>query len=203
MITLYGITRSRALRCLWMLEELGLPYQREPIATADVHRPDYLKINPNAHIPALVEDGLILFESLAINLYLADKYAKQQGTQLWPGTVEERGRCYQWSVWAMTELEGVALAALRQNLLLPEAERDSAAARKAIESCAKPLGVLNGALAERPYLLGETFTVADLNVAAVGNWVERGKVPLDDFPRTQDWLARCTQRPAFKKAVKL
>jgi glutathione S-transferase len=203
MITLYGITRSRALRCLWMLEELGLPYQRELVATSDVNRPDYLKINPNAHIPALKEDGLILFESLAINLYLADKYAKKQGTQLWPDTVEQRGQCYQWSVWAMTELEAVSLAALRHNVLLPEGERDAGAARKAVEGCAKPLRVLNGALADRPYLLGDTFTVADLNVSAVGNWAERGRVPMDDYPRTKDWLTRCTQRPAFKKAVKL
>jgi glutathione S-transferase len=200
MITLYGITRSRALRCLWMLEELGLPYQRELVAQADVKSADYLKINPNAHIPALKDDGLVLFESLAINLYLADKHADKG---LWPRSAEDRGRCYQWSVWAMTELETVALGALRQRVLLPEAERDPKAAEAAVQGLQKPLGVLNGALAERPYLLGAAFSVADLNVAAVANWVERAKVPLESFPKTADWMQRCFGRPAFKKAVKL
>lgn len=200
MITLYGITRSRALRCLWMLEELGVPYQRELVAQADVKNPDYLKINPNAHIPAMSDDGLVLFESLAINLYLADKYAGESG--LWPRSVEDRGRCYQWSVWAMTELEGPALDALRHRALLPEEQRSEEAFAKAGQALRKPLGVLEGALADRPYLLGETFTAADLNVSSVGNWAQISKAPMDDFPKTVDWLNRCTGRPTFRKALK-
>jgi glutathione S-transferase len=203
MITLYGITRSRALRCLWMLEELGIPYERNLIAQAEVKRPEYLQINPNAHIPALVDDGLVLFESLAINLYLADKYDGKAGKGLWPKAVEERGRCYQWSVWAMTELEGHALAAMRHRVVLPEAERDLDVAETAVAALQRPLGALENRLAGKPYLLGAAFSVADLNVAAVANWVERGKVPLDAFPQAADWLKRCLERPAFKKAVKL
>jgi glutathione S-transferase len=199
MITVYGITRSRALRCLWMLEELGIPYERELVAQADVNRPEYLKVNPNAHIPALKDDGLVLFESLAINLYLADKHGKG----LWPKSAEDRGRCYQWSIWAMTELETPALTALRHRALLPEGERNATVAGKAVEDLQKPLGVLEGALGGRPYLLGDAFSVADLNVAAVGNWVERAKVPLEAFPQTAGWMKRCLERPAFKKAVKL
>ncbi|HKI97625.1 MAG TPA: glutathione S-transferase family protein [bacterium] len=202
MITLYGITRSRALRCLWMLEELGLEYRRELVAQADVKNPDYLKINPNAHIPALDDNGLILFESLAINLYLADKYAEQAGTGLWPKTAEDRGRCYQWSIWAMTELEGPALEVLQHRALLPEDKRDAGAAQKAEQRLAKPLGVLNAALAERPYLLGDAFTVADLNVSSVANWVERAKVPLAPYPKMEDWLKRCMERPTFRQALK-
>ena len=199
MITVYGITRSRALRCLWLLEELGVPYQRELVAQADVKSPEYLKINPNAHIPALTDDGLVLFESLAINLYLAEKY----GPALWPKSAEDHGRCYQWSIWAMTELETEALTVLRHRALLPEGERNPATAEKAVAALQKPLGVLEGALRGRPYLLGDAFSVADLNVAAVANWVERSKVPLDAYPQVADWLSRCFARPAFKKAVKL
>lgn len=200
MITLYGITRSRALRCLWMLEELGVPYERVLTTQTDVKDPEYLKINPNAHIPAMVDDGLVLFESLAINLYLAEKYAGTSG--LWPSTIEDRGRCYQWTVWAMTELEGYALEALRHRALLPEAQRSAEAAGKADVAIRKPLGVLEGALAQRPHLLGESFTVADLNVSAVANWAFVAKVPLGDFPKMSDWLQRCMARPTFRKALK-
>ena len=198
MITLYGITRSRALRCLWMLEELGVPYQRELVAQADVHAPDYLRINPNGHIPTLKDGELVLWESLAINLYLADTYGKG----LWPASVADRGRCYQWSIWAMTELEGLLLTAMRHRSSLPEAERDPAAAAKAEESARKPFGVLEAVLASRPYLLGAEFSVADLNVAAVASWTRLGKVELGPFPKAADWLARCIGRPAYKAALK-
>ena len=103
----------------------------------------------------------------------------------------------------MTELETEALTVLRHRALLPEGERNPATAEKAVAALQKPLGVLEGALRGRPYLLGDAFSVADLNVAAVANWVERSKVPLDAYPQVADWLSRCFARPAFKKAVKL
>jgi glutathione S-transferase len=201
MITLYGITRSRASRCLWMLEELGVPYERELVNFGEggTRSPAYLAVNPNGKLPALRDDGVTLFESMAINLYLAEKY----GPALWPKTVEDRGLAYQWSVWAMTELEAAALTLLRQRALLAEGERSEEAARGAEESLRKPFGVLEGKLDGRPFLLGADFTVADLNVSAVASWARRGKMPLDEYPRAKDWLERCLERPAYKKMMKL
>jgi glutathione S-transferase len=183
-----------------MLHELGVPFERTLTnpRDGDTRQADYLAVNPNGHVPALRDGDLLLCESMAINLYLADKYG-----QLWPATAEDRGRCYQWSIWAMTELETPALTALRHRALLPEGERNATVAGKAVEDLQKPLGVLEGALGGRPYLLGDAFSVADLNVAAVGNWVERARVPLEAFPQTAGWMKRCLERPAFKKAVKL
>ena len=198
MITLYGITRSRALRCLWMLEELGVPYQRELVAPANARTPEHLKVNPNGHVPALKDDGLILWESLAINLYLADKYGKG----LWPAAAEDRGRCYQWSIWAMTELETPLLTALRHRVLFAETERDANVARQAEETARMPLGVLEGALGNRSYLLGSAFSVADLNVASVTSYAPPAKVALKPFPKVADWLTRCLERPAYKAALK-
>src|SRR5262249_42043568 len=100
-ITVYGVTRSRTLRVLWMLEELGLPYEhvKTNFATGDTRSPEYLAINPNGHVPALRDGDTTLCESMAINLYLARKYDKG----LWPRTVEDEGRTFQWSLWVMTE----------------------------------------------------------------------------------------------------
>ena len=81
---LYGISRSRAMRPLWMLEELGLPYEQVKVCFAgDTRKPEFLRINPNGHIPVLQDGDLVLWESMAINLYLARRYDKG----LWPKRV--------------------------------------------------------------------------------------------------------------------
>ena len=75
-VQLYGHARSRAFRCLWLLEELGIPYEHHPVRfdTAEIHEPAYLAINPNGRVPALRDGELVIWESLAINHYLVDKY---------------------------------------------------------------------------------------------------------------------------------
>jgi glutathione S-transferase len=129
MIKLYGVRASRALRSLWAIEELGLEYESVPTNTSgDTRTAEFLKLNPNGHIPVLVDDTTVLWESLAINLYLARKYG---AGSLWPATVADEGRAFQWSLWAMTELEAPLLAALMHRRLLPEAQRDAAKAAEA------------------------------------------------------------------------
>lgn len=197
MIKLYGIPRSRALRSLWMLEELGLSYENVKITPAtDTRTPEFLRINPNGHVPVLQEDGLTLCESMAINLYLARKYDKG----LWPKTVEDEGRVFQWSVWAMTEFEDPIITALRNRVLLPEEQRDAQKADDAAQRFVAPLKVLGGALAHKTYLVGDTFTVADLNVASVLMLAPLAKFDLSGAANAQAWLGRCTSRPALARA---
>lgn len=200
MITLYGITRSRAFRCLWMLEELGVPYRREFVTAGEggSHQPEYLAINPNGKLPALIDGGVKLFESLAINLYLAERY----DGGLMPKTAEDRGRAYQWSVWAMTELEAPLFTAIRHRALLEEAKRDASAAAQAEQSAQKPLRILDAALRERPFLAGDRFSVADLNASAVASWAKLGQIPLEPFPALKNWLETNMARPAFLRARK-
>jgi glutathione S-transferase len=201
MIKLYGVARSRALRCLWMLEELGVPYENVKVSFADggTRKPEFLRVNPNGHIPALDDDGVVLFESLAINLYLARKY--DQGKGLWPATVADEGRLFQWSIWAMTELEEPLLTGLMHKVILPEAQRDAAKAADANERAKKPLGILDAALAGRDHLLGSTFTAADLNVAGVMSFARLAKVDLAATPNVKAWLERCWARPAVARAM--
>ena len=200
MLKLYGVPRSRAMRSLWMLEELGVPYENVKVdfvtGTKDA---DFKKqLNPNGHIPVLQDGDLVLWESLAINLYLARKYDKG----LWPKTVEDEGRAYQWTVWAMTEAEEPLLTALVHRTFLPPEERSAKKADDAAERFKKPLGVLDGALAGRDYLLGSAFSVADLNVASVLSWASLAQLDVSAASNATAWLDRCTSRPALARAMK-
>jgi len=199
-IKLYGIPQSRASRSLWMLEELGVPYENLPVSfIGDAQKPEFLKINPNGRIPALDDDGLILFESLAINLHLARKYGAAKG--LWPTSADDQSRAIQWSIWAMTELEPPAMRVLRNRAFLPEAQRNAAEAKAGEEELRKPVGVLEGALRGRTHLLGDAFTVADCNVHGVLGWVPAfGKVDFSGTPNVAGWLGRCSERPALARA---
>jgi glutathione S-transferase len=145
----------------------------------------------------LVDGQTVIWESLAINLYLARKYG---AGRFWPSSVEDEGRTYQWTLWAMTELEAPLLGVLMNRRVLPPEQRDESAAAAAEAKLAGPLGVLEGALRGRPYLLGDSFSVADLNVAAVMSWAPMARLDLTRWPQAADWLKRCSTRPAALKA---
>jgi glutathione S-transferase len=197
---IYGIARTRAFRVLWMAEELGLDYEHFPIETgpAGARKPDYLAVNPNGRLPAIDDDGFILWESLAINLYLAQKHGP--GT-MYPATLEGQAKAAQWSLWAANEIERATNVWSFHAERLPPAERDPKMAAAAIELLAAPFGVLDHALAARAYLLGNDFTVADLNVAAVA--LRAIAMDLSATPHFGDWLQRCYERPAAQKVSRM
>ena len=102
---LYGIPASRAFRSIWAAEEVGVDYELVPTHfLGDSKKPDYLQINPNGRVPTLVDGDLVLFESMAINLYLAKKY----GGKLYPSDAADEARAIQWSFWGMTACHCVA-----------------------------------------------------------------------------------------------
>jgi glutathione S-transferase len=199
MIKLYGVPASRAMRSLWMLEELAVPYEniKTNFATGETRQPDYLKVNPNGHIPALQDGDVTLWESLAINLYLARKYDKG----LWPKTVAGEGHAFKWSIWAMTEAEEPVLTVLLHRMFLPENQRDKTKADDAARRFETPLKVLDGELAGRNYLLGNGFSVADLNVASVLCWAPMAGLDMGKAGNVGAWMARCTARPAYAKVM--
>ena len=197
MIKLYGVPVSRAFRSLWALEEIGIDYENVPVNfLGDSKKPQYLAINPNGRIPALVDGDLTLFESMAINLYLARKY----DGGLRPKGVEDEARAVQWSFWGMTELEPHLLKMLLNRVLLPEDQRDASEAEAGAEALQAPLRVLDGALADRSYLLGDTFTIADLNVASVLSWANFVGLDLSNFAHVKRWFDACLGRPAAARA---
>jgi glutathione S-transferase len=198
MIKLYGGATSRASRSLIALEEFGLDYEHVPLKPwADESDAEKVRrLNPNGRVPILDDDGLVIFESMAINLYLGDRYGR---SPLWPAQPRERAVVYQWSVWTQTEIDVRArhLARFGKD---PEQKRRAEAERLAA------LAILDRALADRPYLLGDTFTLVDLNVAATlcepwENALIDGEMnPADHGLRAlAEWLARCTGRPSWQR----
>jgi glutathione S-transferase len=186
------------MRCLWALEELGVAYEHVPTNFAtDAKKPEFAAINPNQRVPALVDADVTLFESMAINLYLAKKYDTKG---LYPKALADEARAIQWSFWGMTEIEPSLLQVLMNRVFLPAPQRDEAAAKAAEEKLAQPLRVLDGALAGRKFLLGDAFSIADLNVASVLSWALFSKVDLTRTPNAERWLKECCARPAFAKA---
>ena len=199
-LRIYGIARTRAFRALWMAGELGLPYEHLPIeiGEAGARAPEFLAINPNGRLPFIVDDGFVLFESLAITLYLAKKHSPGK---LYPATLQDEAKAWQWSFWAISEVDrGVNIWSLHA-VRLPPAERDAAKRDEALKVIAAPFRVLDAALATQLYLLGDEFTVADLNVAAV---ISRAvDMDLSAVPNLQAWLRRCLERPAARAALAL
>ena len=197
-LRIYGIARTRAFRALWVAKELGLDYEHVPveIGAAGARQPDYLAINPNGRLPAIDDDGFVLWESLAITLYLAKKHGR-----LYPTTLEGEAKAWQWSLWSVQEVDrGVNIWSLHAVRLPPE-DRDAQRLAEALKVLEPPFRVLDGALADRAYLLGDAFTVADLNVAAV---ISRAiDMELAERPHLRDWLRRCLDRPAARAALEL
>jgi glutathione S-transferase len=197
MLKLYGTAMSRAARCLWALEELGLKYEHIPInTTGDSRKPEFLKVNPNGHVPTLDDDGVIFWESLAINSYLAEKYGK---APLWPSSAADHGHVAQWSLWAMTEVEPHLMTLLMHKMFLPKEQRSDKAVAGANEALKAPLKVLNDSLQGRQNLLGNDFTIADLNVASVLSLGMLVQIDLSATPAAKAWLEKCLGRPANAK----
>jgi glutathione S-transferase len=182
------------------MHELGLEYQQIKLdfrgdALSD---PDYLALNPNGRIPTLVDGDLVLYESMAINLYLARRYGVTAG--LWPQSIEHEALAWQWSFWVMSEVERPLLTVLMHSRVLPEDKRVADKVSRNLGVIKAPFRVLDQALAGREYLLGDQFSVADLNVASVLAWCRPAHLDLADYPHLDDWLGRCLARPARKQA---
>ncbi len=199
MIKLYGISGSRALRSIWAIEEVGVDYENVPTHFGeDSKKPEYLTINPNGRIPALVDGDLKLFESMAINLYLAQRY----GGDLWPSSLGDQARTVQWSMWGMTEIEPHLMQMVLNKVMLPEDQRDPAKVAEAEEAIQRPLAVLDQALADRDYLLADRFSIADLNVAAVLSMSAFVRFDFSNHANVKRWSDACLSRPSFDRARK-
>ncbi|MBC7662668.1 MAG: glutathione S-transferase family protein [Caulobacter sp.] len=192
-LILFGTSRSRAFRALWMLEETGLPYEHRPVAVdACATDAELLSVNPGATIPCLLDDDFALSESLAINLWLACK-----ASALEPLDARGEALAAQWSFWAAS-LEPAYVRWASHSFWLPEYRRDPVQATAALAELRRSLGRLDAALARQPWLLGSSFCVADLNVAGVFPLLRHAE--LGEFPHAARWLAACCARDAYARA---
>jgi glutathione S-transferase len=200
MIRLYGTSMSRANRCLWVLEELGLSYEHVPVGfSGESKTADYLHINPNGRVPALEDDGQILWESIAINFYLADKYGSDP---FWPRNVELRGQCYKWSLWAVNEIEPRVSAIMLHRVWNPPERRDADIARRSFDDLIGPLRILDQHLSNRQFLLGDRFTLADVNVASISRALFLTlKMDLSESPVVESWFKKCVGRETYQRVL--
>lgn len=208
-VRIYGVLASRAVRPLWAAQELGLNFQHEnlPFTGGATRTPEFLAINPNGHIPALVDDRpdgrVVVWESMACALYLVQQYGRADGSDISPATAAETAAALKWSFWTVTELEKDALTVLMHRLAMPEAQRKPELADEAQKRLKVPLQVLEDELTRQKaqgydYLAASRFTVADLCVASVVQWVRSGKGFGEGFALVQDWTQRCLGREALK-----
>ncbi|MGE6782283.1 glutathione S-transferase family protein [Ensifer adhaerens] len=208
MLTIYGVYRSRASRNYWMARELGIPFTSVPVLQArrvadplaadapiNTKSPVFLAVNPMGLIPAIEDDGVVLTESLANNLYLARKH----GGPLAPADIVEEGLIGNWTMWAATEVEPHAVKII---LTYDHGAEETEAGKATIAACAKSLervfARMEQHLERRDYLVGDRFTVADLNLAEVFRYAMSQTQLFQTHPRVSAWLARCHARPAFK-----
>lgn len=210
MITIYGVLRSRASRNVWLLFEAGHAFRRVGViqayrladpaaADAPLHtrHADFLTINSNGHVPTMVDGDLVLHESLAINLYLAKRY----GGDLGPKDIAEDGLMGMWALWAAAEAEPHTITILYNRVGKPPEERDESAAQAAIAALGLPFAALDAALAGKDWLVGNRFTVADINVAEVIRYAMPAQELFDAAPNVARWLAACHARPAYKRMM--
>ncbi|HUN12081.1 MAG TPA: glutathione S-transferase family protein, partial [Rhabdaerophilum sp.] len=200
------VYRSRASRNIWLANELGIPFRHVPViqhyrlkgeppaGTLHTKSPEFLAVNPNGHIPSIDDDGLVLHESLAINLYLARKH----GGPLAPKDIREEGLAAMWTLWAATEAEPHTIQILYHMAARPPEERDPAIAAAALEAMKAPMAVLDRHLAKDGFMMGGRFTVVDVNVAEVMRYSLPAKTLWETAPHASAWLKACHARPAYQ-----
>lgn len=213
-LTIHGIAASRAIRPLWAATELGLDFHHEktPYSGGATRTPDFLALNPNGHIPVVVdarpEGEVVVWESMACALYIARHHGVADGQGITPATPAEDADALRWSFWAVTECEADALTVLMHRMVMPAERRKPELADAAERRLAVPLRVLEQHLAAqqargRAHLAAERFTVADLCVVSVLNWARPAKALMEAHPLVHDWIMRCMARPAQHAAKAL
>ena len=196
MLRIYGSARSRGVRTLWIVGELGLQFEHLDYAprSPQTRTPEYRALNPNGSVPTIDDDGFVLSESMAINLYLAKKH----GT-LYPTDAKNEALTWQWSFWEVDRLDRQMTTYANNAFVLPEAQRNAALAKSTWEEISAALDVLEGALGRSHWLAGSEFSIADLNVAAA--MVRALSFDIAKWPHVHAWLHKCWDRPAAKKAL--
>lgn len=213
-LTIQGITASRAIRPLWAATELGLHFQHinTPYQGGATRTPEFLALNPNGHIPVLVDarpDGdVVVWESMACALYVARHHGEANGLGITPANAAEDAEALRWSFWAVSETESDALSVLMHRMAMPENRRRPEVAEAAERRLAVPFRVIEQHLARqqaagKAHLAADRFTVADLCVASVLNWARPALALMAANPLTHAWIKACIDRPAYVAAKAL
>jgi glutathione S-transferase len=197
---LYEFAPTRSIRVRWTLQELGIPF--EPITVnliaGENRKPEFLKINPAGKLPALVDGETVLTESIAIVLYLAEKYPEKK---LVPTELRQRAELNRWLLFTTTELEQPLWRIARHTNIYPPEKRlpsDVALARDEFTAMAK---VLEQHMQDRGFVVGDSVTVADFVLGYTLDWAQMAGL-LGGFPNLQAYMERMYARPRAPMRIK-
>lgn len=175
-----------------VLAELAVPCERVRVDLKN-KPPELLAANPNARVPTIVHDGVAIWESCAITMYLGEVFGVDAG--LYPAPGPRRGEAMTWIAWS-----NVTLAEAGMRLFMAGHHGDASAGEKARGDLAGLLGILDGALAGRSYLLGD-YTLADTHLHGILSWFGMIGVDVSTMHNITGWLARVSARPAVAKLM--
>ncbi len=193
MLKLYGTPPTRALRVIWLLNELGLEYEMVPVdLLGGEHRKlDFLSLNPAAKVPVLVDGDLVITESAAIQLYLAEKNPEAGYI---PTTVESRAQMYRWIFFLVTEIEQPLWRIARHTFIYPENQRLPQDIDLARQEGIEMVAVLERHMKDREFLVGDRLSVADFTAAYTLDWANEEQM-LENAPRLKAYLEQLYARP--------
>ena len=195
MLKLLGrATSGNVQKVIFLLEELGSPYEREDYGRQfnNTQTPEYGKLNPTRKVPTLVDGDVAVWESHAILRYLATK-AK---SPLYPADPAKRSQVDRWMDWALASLNPVFLAGFR------EAKKEPAERRAGVgEEISSELKILEGELSQHPYVAGDSLTIADMALAPLVSRCLNFPLGLPKFPALEAWRGRLKEKPSFVKAT--
>jgi glutathione S-transferase len=203
MLKIYGAPHSRAFRVIWLANEIGTAYEHIPVTfsvpNAQCKEPWFMELNPNGRVPAIDDDGFVMWETAAINLYLAERYKNS----LYPTSPQGRGRVLQWTFFAYNDVEPALITLFRNRVFYPPEQRSAALADQAEAALRAALAILEQQLAKTTFFGGDEWDMADFMVASVLYVLTRMKLDLAASPRLEAWLMASINRPAAQIARKL
>jgi glutathione S-transferase len=190
---LYEFAPTRSIRARWMLQELGSDFEAHTVnlKAGAHHDPEYLELNPAGKVPVLVDGDLVLAESVAIVLYLAEKYADRG---FLPADVQLRAEAYRWILFAVTELEQPLWRIARHTTLYPQQDRLPADVQLARRDFLPMAAILENHMKDRLYVVGDRVTAADFVVAYTLDWAGEARL-LGKCPALRAYVERMYARP--------
>ncbi|MCE9586002.1 glutathione S-transferase family protein [Candidatus Uhrbacteria bacterium] len=194
MMKIYGTKQSSASRCYWAAAEAGVELENVPLDfQKQEHKSEaFLKLNPNGKVPTLVDGDVVIWESMAINNYILEKHKPELFGEMDAGS---HALLLQWSYWSLAHLQKAIEPLYMQKWIGPMSAEGVEAAKA---DSTKWLTILDKHLEGREYIVGKTFTIADINVGSVA-FSGKDHIDYNAFPNVSRWLAALAQRPAYQQ----